>query len=41
MRSDPERLADILDATQKIAAKVCEGHAAFIQDEYAQLGGPA
>jgi hypothetical protein len=31
VRSDPEQLADILDAAEKIAAKVCEGHAAFVQ----------
>ena len=36
MRSDAERLADILDAA-KITAKVAEGREAFDEDEYVQL----
>ena len=37
MRSDPERLADILDAAHKIAIKVSDGHGTFVRDEYVQL----
>jgi uncharacterized protein with HEPN domain len=37
VRSDLERLADILDAARKIAIKVSDGPDAFIRDEYAQL----
>jgi uncharacterized protein with HEPN domain len=37
VRSDSERLCDILDAAQKIAAKVREGQTAFMRDEYVQL----
>ncbi len=37
MRSDAERLADVLDAAAKIAAKVVEGRAAFDKDEYVLL----
>jgi uncharacterized protein with HEPN domain len=37
VRSDSERLADILDAAEKIRRKVAEGREAFDEDEYAQL----
>ena len=37
MRSDAERLADILDATDKITVKAAEGRDAFDDDEYVQL----
>ncbi|THV39693.1 HepT-like ribonuclease domain-containing protein [Glycomyces buryatensis] len=37
MRDDSERLADILDAAEKIHRKVVEGRDAFDADEYAQL----
>ena len=37
MRSDAERLADILDAAAKIAPKVADGRAGFDKDEYVQL----
>ncbi len=37
MRSDLERLTDILDAAAKIEVKVTEGRAAFDKDEYVQL----
>jgi uncharacterized protein with HEPN domain len=37
VRSDPERLADILDAARKIAIKVSDGQDAFMRDEYVQL----
>ncbi|WP_112134094.1 HepT-like ribonuclease domain-containing protein [Glycomyces dulcitolivorans] len=37
MRDDGERLADILDAAEKIRRKVTEGREAFDADEYAQL----
>ena len=37
MRDDGERLADILDAAEKIQRKVAEGREAFDADEYAQL----
>jgi uncharacterized protein with HEPN domain len=37
VRDDGERLADILDAAEKIRRKVTEGREAFDADEYAQL----
>jgi uncharacterized protein with HEPN domain len=37
VRDDGERLADILDAAEKIRRKVAEGREAFDADEYAQL----
>jgi len=37
VRDDAERLADILDAADKITRKVAEGRVAFDRDEYAQL----
>jgi len=37
VRSDAERLVDILEAAGKIAAKVVDGRAAFDKDEYVQL----
>jgi len=40
VRSDAERLVDILEAAGKIAAKVVDGRAAFDKDEYVQLARP-
>jgi uncharacterized protein with HEPN domain len=37
VRSDLERLADILDAARKIAIKVSDGQDVFMRDEYVQL----
>ena len=36
MRSDRERLFDILDAVERIEAQAARGHAAFAGDELAQ-----
>jgi uncharacterized protein with HEPN domain len=36
LRSDRERLFDILDAVERIEAQAARGHAAFAGDELAQ-----
>ena len=36
MRSDRERLLDILEAVERIEAQAARGHATFVDDELAQ-----
>jgi uncharacterized protein with HEPN domain len=40
LRSDRERLFDILDAVERIEAQAARGHAAFAGDELAQTDLP-